>query len=196
MLLVLIGLAFIGFGAYKGVQYRLLVNLVSLLKKSKQPSKKNNDSNIMKSITKPQKSTMLLVMLYSLLLSPLFFYIWVFDRPELPIFLMIPLYSFWILLMIMDMRITLSTKNLITLYKSNIIFRNLYQKYKSSVAITLQLFIEISFVMLIPSLIFPREFGISLYFDYQTFAILAGIVGVIHLFAWHSNRQTVKKIIH
>ncbi|WP_316504374.1 hypothetical protein [Nitrosopumilus sp.] len=29
MLLVLIGLAFIGFGAYEGVQYRLLMNLVS-----------------------------------------------------------------------------------------------------------------------------------------------------------------------
>lgn len=150
----------------------------------------------MKSITKPQKSTILLVMFYSLLLSPLFFYIWVFDRPELPIFLIVSLYYFWIITMIMDMRITLSIKNLIVLHESNIIFRNLYAKYKPSVAITLQLFIETSFVLFIPSLIFPRQFGVSLFFDYQTSAILAGTVGVIHILAYLSNRKMVKKIIY
>ncbi|WP_316504307.1 hypothetical protein [Nitrosopumilus sp.] len=129
-------------------------------------------------------------------MSPLFFYIWVFDRPPLPMFLIVLLYSFWILLMIMDMRITLSIKNLIVLHESNIIFRNLYQKYKPSVAITLQLLIETSFVVLMPSLIFPRDFGTKLFFDYQTSAILAGIVGVIHVLAYLSNRKMVKKIIY
>ena len=147
-------------------------------------------------IAKPQKQTMLLVMFYSLLLSPLFFYVWVFDRPDLPIFLIVSLYLVWIISMIMDMRITLSIKSLIVLHEYNIIFRNLYQKYKPRIAILIQLLIETSFVLFVPSLIFPREFGIKLFFDYQASAILAGIVGVIHLLAWNSNRKTVKKIIH
>ncbi|WP_316506260.1 hypothetical protein [Nitrosopumilus sp.] len=148
----------------------------------------------MKSITKLQKSTVLLVMFYLLLLSPLFFYIWVFDRPELPIFLMIPLYSFWIVTMIMDMRITLSIKSLIVLHESNIIFRNLYAKYKPFIAITIQLLIETSFVVVIPSLIFPRDSEIKLFFDYQTSAIPAGVIGVIHLLAWYSNRKIIQII--
>ena len=143
-------------------------------------------------IKKLQKQSILLVMLYSLLLSPLFFYIWVFDRPELPIFFVFSSYSFWIVFMVLDMRITLSIKNLIVSHESNIIFRNLYTKYKPSVAITLQLLIETLFVLLIPSLIFSREFGTKLFFDYQTSAILAGIVGVIHLLAWNSNIHAVK----
>ena len=142
-------------------------------------------------IAKIKKQNILLVMFYSLLLSPLFFYIWVFDRPELPIFLIALLYGFWILLMILDMKITLSIKNLITLHESNIIFRNLYAKYKPSIAITLQLFIEIFFVVLMSSLIFPRDFGTKLFFDYQTSGIVAGIIGVIHLLAWYSNRKTI-----
>ncbi|MGI9566992.1 MAG: hypothetical protein ACR2LL_08275 [Nitrosopumilus sp.] len=90
----------------------------------------------------------------------------------------------------------MSIKNLIVLHESNIIFRNLYQKYKPSVAITLQLLIETSFVVLMPSLIFTRDFGTKLFFDYQTSAILAGIVGVIHVLAYLSNRKMVKKIIY
>ena len=147
-------------------------------------------------ITKIQKQSMLLVMFYSLLLSPLFFYISIFDRPELPIFLIVSLYSIWIIAMIMDMKITLSIKKLIVLHESNIIFRNLYAKYRPSVAITLQLFIETSFVLFIPSLIFPRDFDTTLFFDHQTSAILAGIVGVIHFIAYDSNKKTVKKITH
>ena len=122
-------------------------------------------------ITKIKKQNILLVMLYFLLLSPLFFYIWVFDRHELSIFLMILLYSFWIMTMIMDMRITLSIKSLIVLHESNIIFRNLYAKYRLSIAVTLQLLIETLFVVLISSLIFPRDFGTKLFFDYHTSAI-------------------------
>ena len=135
------------------------------------------------------------MLLYSLLLSPLFFYIWLFDRPELPLFgVIIPLYVIWIVSMIMDMRITLSIKSLIVLYESNIIFRNLYQKYRPLAAVLIQLFIEISFVMLVPSLIFPRQFGVSLYFDYQSSAILAGIIAIIHFMAYHSNRKTIAAI--
>ena len=148
----------------------------------------------MKFVTKIKKQNILLVMFYSLLLSPLFFYIWVFDRPELPIFLIFSLYSFWIVLMALDMRITLSIKSLIVLHESNIIFRNLYAKYRPSIAIVLQLLIETSFVVLIPSLIFPRNFGTALFFDYQTSAILAGIIGVIHLLAWKNNRKTIQII--
>ena len=143
----------------------------------------------------PERAIVSAMLLYSLLLSPLFFYIWLFDRPELSLFgVIIPLYGIWIVSMIMDMRITLSIKSLIVLYESNIIFRNLYQKYRPLVAVLIQLFIEISFVLLIPSLIFPRQFGVSLYFDYQSSAILAGIIGVIHFMAYHSNRKTIAVI--
>lgn len=98
--------------------------------------------------------------------------------------------------MIMDMRITLSIRNLIVLHESNIIFRNLYQKYKPRIAILIQLLIEISFVLFVPSIIFPREFGTKLFFDYQTSAMLAGIISVIHFIAYYSNKKSVKKIIH
>ncbi|MGI9567403.1 MAG: hypothetical protein ACR2LL_10385 [Nitrosopumilus sp.] len=104
----------------------------------------------------------------------------------------VTLYGFWIVFMLLDMRITLSIHSLIVLHESNTIFRNLYAKYKPSIAIILQLLIEISFVILIPSLIFPREFDTKLFFDYQTSTILAGVVGVIHFLAWNSNRHTVK----
>ncbi len=96
--------------------------------------------------------------------------------------------------MIMDMRITLSIKSLIVLHESNIIFRNLYAKYKPFIAITIQLLIETSFVVVIPSLIFPRDSEIKLFFDYQTSAIPAGVIGVIHLLAWYSNRKIIQII--
>ncbi len=143
---------------------------------------------------KPQKSTVFLVMFYSLLLSPLFFYIWVFERPEIPIVLIVSLYCVWLVSMIMDMRITLSIKSLIVLYESNIIFRNLYAKYRPAVAILIQLLVETSFVLLIPSLIFPREFGVKLFFDYQTSAVLAGIISVIHFMAWRNNKRMIRLI--
>ena len=143
----------------------------------------------------PQRATVLAMLFYSLLLSPLFFYIWLFERPDLPLLgVIMPLYGFWIVLMIIDMRITLSVKNLIVFHESNIIFRNLYQKYNQITAILIQLLIEISFVLLVPSLIFPREFGVPLYFDYKSSAILAGIVGVIHFMAYHSNRKVIAAI--
>ena len=145
-------------------------------------------------IAKIKKQNILLVMFYSLLLSPLFFYIWVFNRPDLPTFLIIMLYSFWIVFMIMDMKITLSIKSLITLHESNVIFRNLYAKYSPIVAVLIQLLIETSFVVLTPSLIFPRDFGTKLFFDYPTSAVFAGIIGVIHLLAWNSNRKIIATI--
>jgi len=143
----------------------------------------------------PQRATVLVMLFYSLLLSPLFFYIWVFDRPDLPFFgVMLPLYGFWIISVMLDMGITLSLKRLIVLHESNIIFRNLYAKYRPSVAILIQLLVEISFVVLIPSLIFPRDFGVRLFFDYQTSAVVAGIIGVIHVLAYHSNRKIIPTI--
>ena len=143
----------------------------------------------------PQRETVLAILFYSLLLCPLFFYIWIFDRPDLPLFgITLPLYGFWIITVMMDMRITLSIKRLIVLHEFNIVFRNLYARYRPSIAVLIQLIIEISFVMLIPSLIFPRDFGVKLSFDYQTSAILAGIIGVIHLMAYHSNRKTIPTI--
>ena len=131
---------------------------------------------------------------YSALLSPLFFYVWFFDRPELPLSIILPLYGFWIAMLFLDMRITLSLKDLIKKYEENGIFRFLYTKYRKSVAVILQLIIEGVFVLVLPSLVFPREFGMSLFWDYQTSAIFAGIVGVFHGIAWWNNRKNVKDI--
>jgi len=135
------------------------------------------------------------VLFYSALLSPLFFYIWFFDRPELPLSLILSLYGFWIVMLFLDMRITLSLKDLIKRYEENGIFRFLYTKYRRSIAVVLQLIIESIFVLILPSLVFPREFGVSLFWDYQASAIFAGIVGVFHGIAWWNNRKNVKDIL-
>jgi hypothetical protein len=42
---------------------------------------------------------------------------------------------------------------------------------------------------------FPRDLGVKLFFDYQSSAIYAGIVGVIHLIAWRNNRKNIKDIL-
>jgi hypothetical protein len=98
-------------------------------------------------------------------------------------------------MLFLDMKITLSIKQLILQYEANPIFRTLYAKYRTSVAVFIQILIEASFVFVLPSLMFPRDFGVKLFFDYQSSAIFAGIVGVIHLIAWHNNRKNVKNIL-
>jgi len=99
-------------------------------------------------------------------------------------------------MLFLDMRITLSLKDLIKRYEENGIFRFLYTKYRRrSVAVTTQLTIEAVFVLILPSLVFPREFGVPLFWDYQASAIFAGIVGVFHGMAWWNNRKNVKEII-
>ena len=135
------------------------------------------------------------VLFYSALLSPLFFYVWFFDRPELPLSVITSLYGFWGIMLFLDMRITLSLKDLIKRYEENGIFRFLYTKYRRSVAITLQLIIEGIFVLALPSLVFPREFGVTLFWDYQTSGIFAGIVGVFHEIAWWNNIKNVREIL-
>jgi len=97
--------------------------------------------------------------------------------------------------MSLDMRITLSLKHLILQYEANPIFRTLYAKYKTPVAVFIQLLIESLFVFVLPSLMFPRGFEVKLFFDYQSSAIFAGIVGVIHLIAWFNNRKNIKEIL-
>ncbi len=135
------------------------------------------------------------VVFYSALLSPLFFYVWFFDRSELPLSIILPLYGFWGIMLFLDMRITLSLKDLIKKYEENGIFRFLYTKYKRSTAVVLQLIIEIIFVLALPSLVFPREFGVTLFWDYQTSAIFAGIIGVFHGIAWRNNRKNIQEIL-
>ena len=135
------------------------------------------------------------VLFYSALLSPLFFYVWFFDRPELPVFLILLLYGFWGMMLFLDMRITLSLKDLIKRYEENGVFRFLYIKYKRSIAVAIQLIIEAIFVLVLPSLVFPREFGVTIFWDYQASAIFAGIVGVFHGMAWWNNRKNIKKIL-
>ena len=136
------------------------------------------------------------VLFYSFLFSPLFFYLLFFDRPELHFWeIVMPLYGFWIAMMSLDMKITLSIKQLILQHEANPIFRMLYAKYRTSVAVMIQLLIESVFIFVLPSLIFPRDFGVKLFFDYQSSAIFAGIVGVFHLVAWWNNRKTIKEIL-
>jgi hypothetical protein len=146
-------------------------------------------------MSKVDSKKILGVLFYSALLSPLFFYIWFFDRPELSLSVILSLYGFWIVMLFLDMRITLSLKDLIKRYEENGIFRFLYTKYRRSVAITLQLIIETMFVLVLPSLMFPREFGVSLFWDYTSSAIFAGIVSVFHIIAWWNNKKNVKEIL-
>jgi len=143
-----------------------------------------------------KKQRILPVLFYSFLFSPLFFYLLFFDRPELHFWgVVIPLYGFWIATMSLDMKITLSLKQLILQYEANPIFRALYAKYRTSAAVMIQLLIESAFIFVLPSLMFPRDFGVKLFFDYQSSAIFAGIVGVFHLVAWCNNRKNIKEIL-
>ena len=128
----------------------------------------------------------------ALLFSPLFFYLYL-DRPELPIFLIIGLFSFWIFALFLDMRITASLKELVGKHEVNDIFRNLYQKFGKK-AILLQLGIEFAFVMLFPSLMTLRQPGKIFEIDITGAAILGGIIGVLHIFAWKNNKKEIAKI--
>ena len=98
-------------------------------------------------------------------------------------------------MLFLDMRITLSLKDLIKRYEENGLFRVLYTKYRRSLAVSIQLVIELVFVLVLPSLVFPREFGVTLFWDYQSSAIFAGIVGVFHFVVWNNNRKNVKEIL-
>ena len=145
---------------------------------------------------KKKHQRILPVLFYSFLFSPLFFYLLFFDRPELHFWgIVIPLYGFWVVMMSLDMKITLSLKQLILQYEANPIFRALYSRYRTSVAVMIQILIESVFIFVLPSLMFPRDFGVKLFFDYQSSAIFAGIVGVFHLVAWHNNRKNIKEIL-
>ena len=145
---------------------------------------------------KKKHQRILPVLFYSFLFSPLFFYLLFFDRPELDFWIIVmPLYGFWGIRMSLDMKITLSLKQLILQHEANPIFRTLYAKYRTSVAVMIQLLIESAFIFVLPSLMFPRDFGVKLFFDYQSSAIFAGIVGVFHLVAWWNNRKNIKEIL-
>ena len=128
----------------------------------------------------------------ALLFSPLFFYLYL-DRPEIPLVITFGLFSFWMISLFLDMRITASLKDLVGKHEANDIFRNLYQKFGKK-AVPLQLGIESAFVMLFPSLMTLRQPGQSFEIDIVGAAILGGIVGVLHIFAWHSNKKEIQKI--
>jgi len=145
---------------------------------------------------KKKKQKILPVLFYSFLFSPLFFYLLFFDRPELSFFgIILPLYGFWVIMMSLDMKITLSVKDMILQYEANPIFRTLYGKYSPRIAVMIQLFIESTFIFVLPSLMFPRDYEMKLFFDYQSSAIFAGIVGVLHGIAWWNNRKNVREIL-
>ena len=124
----------------------------------------------------------------ALLFSPLFFYLYL-EKPELPIFTF-GLFIFWGVALYLDMSITMSLKDLVKRHESNDIFRNLYKKYGKK-AVSLQLGIESVFVVLFPSLTTLRQPGEPFEIDLMGAAILAGIIGVLHVFAWRSNKKEI-----
>ena len=128
----------------------------------------------------------------ALLFSPLFFYLYL-DRPELPTLLTIGLFSFWISALFLDMRITVSLKDLVRKHEANDVFRNLYRKFGKK-AIAIQLGIEGAFVVLFPSIATLRQPGELFEIDFMGSAILAGIIGVLHVFAWRNNKKEIQKI--
>ena len=126
-----------------------------------------------------------------LLFSPLFFYLFL-GRPELPLFIL-GLFIFWGVSLYLDMNITMSLKDLVARHESNDIFRNLYRKYGKR-AIAIQLGIESVFVVLFPSIATLRQPGETFEIDVMGAAILAGIIGVLHVFAWRNNKKEIQKI--
>ena len=127
-----------------------------------------------------------------LLFSPLFFYLYL-DRPEIPLVITIGLFSFWVIALFLDMRITASLKDLVKKHEANNIFRELYRRFGKK-AIALQLGIEFAFVVLFPSLMTLRQPGEIFEIDIAGAALLGGIIGVLHIFAWRSNKKEIQKI--
>lgn len=128
----------------------------------------------------------------ALLFPPLFFYLY-WDRPELPLAITLGLFSFWISALFLDMRITVSLKDLVKKHEANDIFRTLYRNFGLK-AIAIQLGIESSFVVLFPSIMTLRQPGDSFVIDVTGAAILGGIIGVLHIFAWRNNKKEIQKI--
>ena len=139
------------------------------------------------------KSKICQYLFFSLLFSPLFFY-FILEIPEFSIIVVISLYVFWILSLLLDMKSTLSIKEKIKQHEANHVFRILYTRFSPRVAITLQLIIEISFVMLFPTISTIREAGQSFMIDWIGSAILGGIIGVLHIVAWYQNKKTIQHI--
>jgi len=126
-----------------------------------------------------------------LLFSPLFFYLY-FEKPELPIFIL-GLFIFWGISLYLDMRITVSLKDKIGKHELNDIFRALYRRFGRK-AVSLQLGIEFTFVVFFPSIATLRQPGETFEIDVMGAAILAGIIGVLHVFAWRHNKKEIQKI--
>ena len=127
-----------------------------------------------------------------LLFSPLFFYLFL-ERPELPTILALGLFLFWGTALFLDMRITMSLKDLVGKHEANDVFRSLYRRFGRK-AIVIQLGIESAFVILFPSLMTLRQPGEPFEIDVMGSAILAGIIGILHVFAWCSNKKEIAKI--
>ena len=131
------------------------------------------------------KRNLFLAVFLSLLASPLFFYFW-YDKPEIPVFVVVLLYAVWIIGVMLDLGITISNRHLILQHEQNLVFRRIYSRYRPITSIVLQIMIEISFVMLMPFL-----FAGNKTIDFQASAIIAGIVSILHFMAWNSNRKFV-----
>ena len=126
-----------------------------------------------------------------LLFSPLFFYLFL-ERPELPLFTL-GLFFFWGIALFFDMRITMSLKGLVSRHEANDIFRSLYQKFGKK-AVIIQIGIEGVFVIFFPSIATIRQPGQPFEIDVMGSAILGGIVGILHAFAWRNNKEEIQKI--
>jgi len=130
---------------------------------------------------------------FSLLFSPLFFY-FILERPEISHVVVIGLFCFWILSLLLDMKSTLSIKDKIKRHEANHVFRILYTKLHPIHVVTVQIAIEVSFVMLLPTISTIREAGSPFEIDWTGSAILGGIVGVLHVVAWFQNKETIKHL--
>ena len=129
------------------------------------------------------KRNLFLVGFFSLLVSPLFFYFW-YAKPEIPVFVVLLLYAFWIIGFVLDMGITISSRHLILQHEQNVVFRSIYSKFGPIASILIQIMIEVAFVMFMPFL-----FTVNKSVDFHASAIIACIVGILHLMAWYYNRK-------
>ena len=135
-----------------------------------------------------QKRTILLVLLLSFLSSPLFFYYWF--NLEIPFLIVSSMHAAWIVSFVFDMRITVQNRHLIKLHESNVVFRNLYVKFNTVIAVLIQICVETSFVIFMPFLFDKNNFTI----DVQASSLIAAMIAVLHFTAWYHNKKTVKTI--
>lgn len=104
---------------------------------------------------------------------------------HLPWWVFFPLFTFWVLAFVLDVKITTSYNDFIK-YETNPLFRFLARKFSIKKSVTLQVLMEIGLIIFMGCLL-------KLRFDLVSMSEISSVFGLAHLMAWHSNKRFLEK---